>query len=54
MAEVYGLWQRLERLKARGIEEAIVLGDSRIIIQAMVGKNQCQDLRLSRLIERNI
>ena len=28
MAEAYGLWQGLKQLEARGIEEAIVLGDS--------------------------
>ena len=49
MAEAYGLWQGLKQLEVRGVEEAIVLGDSQIIIQAMVGKNQCQDLRLNRL-----
>ena len=38
MVEAYGLWQGLKQLKARVIEEAIVFGDSRLIIQAMNGK----------------
>ena len=51
MAEAYGLRQGLKQLEAMGVEEAIVLGDSRIIIQAMNGTTQCQKLRLSRLIK---
>ena len=35
-----------------GVEEAIVIGDSRLIIQAMNGKSQGINLRLSRLIKR--
>ena len=35
MAETYGLWQGLKQLKARGIEESIIFGDSHLIIQAM-------------------
>ena len=52
MVEVYDLRQGLKQLEARGIEEAIVFGDSRIIIQAMNGKKQGHNLRLTRLIER--
>ena len=52
MAEAYGLWQGLKQLEAMGIEEAIVLGDSRIIIQPVNEIIQCQKLRLTRLIER--
>ena len=51
MVEAYGLWQGLKQLEAMGVEEAIVLGDSRLIIQAMNGPTQCQNLRLSRLIK---
>ena len=32
MAEVYGLWQGIKQLKEKGVEEAIVFGDSRLII----------------------
>ena len=38
-------------MKVRGIEEAIVFGDSRIIIQAMNGKKQGHSLKLARMIE---
>ena len=51
MAEAYGLWQGLKQLEARGIEEAIMFGDSRIIIQAINGENQGHRLRLVRMIE---
>ena len=51
MVEDYGLWQGLKQLEAMGIEEAIVLGDSQIIIQDMNETSQCQNLRLTRLTE---
>ena len=51
MVEAYGLWQGLKQLEARGIEEAIVFGDSRIIIQAMNGKKKGHRLRLAIMIE---
>ena len=52
MAEAYGIWQGLKLLEAMGVDEAIMLGDSRLIIQAMNGTSQCQNLRLSRLLKR--
>ena len=52
MAEAYGLWKGLKQLENLGVEEAIVIGDSRLIIQAMNGKIQGINLRLSRLIKR--
>ena len=30
MAEAYGLWQGIKQLEKKGVEEAIVFGDSRI------------------------
>ena len=54
MVEAYGLWQGLKQLESMGVEEAIVIGDYRIIIQAMNGSKHCQNLRLSRLIKRII
>ena len=52
MAEAYVLWQRLKQLEAIGVEEAIFIGDSQIIIQTMNGSKHCQNLRLSRLVKR--
>ena len=37
MAKAYGLWQGIKQLKEKGVEEAIVFGDSRLIIQEMNG-----------------
>ena len=51
MAEAYGLWQGLKQLEAKGIYEAIVFGYSRLIIQAMNGASQCQNLRLDILVK---
>ena len=52
MAEAYGLWQGLKQLKDKGVGEAMVLGDSRIIIQAMNGESYFRNLRLVRLSNR--
>ena len=52
MVEAYGLWQGLKQLETLGVEEAIMIGDSWLIIQATIGTNQGNNLRLSRLIKR--
>ena len=52
MVEAYGIWQGLKKQETLGVEEAIVIGDSRLIIQAMFGTRQGNNLRLSRLIKR--
>ena len=52
MVAAYGLWQGLKQLKDKGVEEAIVFGDSRLIIEAMNGASQCRNLRLARLLKR--
>ena len=52
MAKAYGLWKGLKQLEDKGVDEAIVFGDSRLIIQAMNGASQCQNLRLARLLKR--
>ena len=52
MAEAYGLWQGLKQLKNKGVGEFMVLGDSRIIFQAMNGESYFRNLRLVRLINR--
>ena len=52
MAKVYGLWQGIKQLKEKGVEEAMVYGDSHLIIQVMNGASQCQSLKLDRVIKR--
>ena len=37
MAEAYELWQGIKQLEEKGVEEAIVLGDSCLIIHMMNG-----------------
>ena len=37
MAEAYGLWQGLKLVQKEGVDEVMVIGDSRLIIQAMNG-----------------
>ena len=51
MVEAYGLWQGIKQLKANGVVEATVFGDSRLIIQAMNGASQRCNLRLARIIK---
>ena len=52
MVEVYGLWQGLKQLKDKGVDEAMVFGDSRLITQEMNGETQCRNIRLDRLLKR--
>ena len=52
MAEVYGLWQGIKQLKDKGVEEAIVCGDSGLIIHALNGASQSRNMRLDRMIKR--
>jgi len=51
-AEALALYQGLKFLKDLSISEANVIGDSRIIINAMVSNSQALDLKLARLISR--
>ena len=52
MAEAYGLWQGLKQLKEKGVDEVMVFGDSRLIIQALNGGRRGKNERTSRLIKR--
>ena len=52
MVESYRLWQGIKQLKVKGIEKAIVFGDSRLLIQALNGASQSRNLRLTRMIKR--
>ena len=51
-AEALALYQGLKILKDLNISEANVIGDSQIIINAMVSKSPASDLKLARLISR--
>ena len=48
--EAYGLWQGLKQLENLGMDEAMVFGDSRIIIQAMNVPSQLNNLNLYSLL----
>ena len=52
MAEAYGLWKGLIQLMEKGVGEAIVFGDSRLIIQALNGGNRSKNDRLARMLKR--
>ena len=52
MAEAYGLWQGLVQLKEKGVGEAIVFGDSRLIMQALNEGNRSKNDRLTRMLKR--
>lgn len=51
-AEVMALFQGIKMLKTLGFTEAIVLGDSQVIINAMVSKTNLVDIWLARTISR--
>ena len=52
MAEAYGLWQGLKQLHKKGVEEVMVFGDSRLIIQALNGERKGKNEQIVRLIKR--
>ena len=52
MAEVYRLWQGLKQLQGKGVEEVLVFGDSRVIIQALNGGRRDKTGRIARMINR--
>ena len=52
MAEAYRLWQGLKQMQSVGAEEAVVIGDSRLIIQAMRGGGRGKHERMERLLNR--
>ena len=52
MAEAYGLWQGLKQVQKVGADEAVVIGDSRLIIQAVSGGRRGKNERMERLLKR--
>ena len=52
MAEDYGLWQGLKQLQKKGVDEVMVFGDSRLIIQALNGGRRGKSERIERMINR--
>ena len=52
MAEALALWQGLWIAKNQGITELIVLGDSRIIIQAIIENSLPNQMHLKHLIQK--
>ena len=52
MAEAYELWQGLKLLKKKVVEEVLVFGDSRFIIQALNGGRKGKNEQTTRLIRR--
>ena len=52
MAEAYGLLQGLKQLLKKGVEEVMVFGDSRLIIQALNRGSKDKNERTVRMIKR--
>ena len=52
MAEAYGLWQGLKQVQKVGADEVVVIGDSRLIIQAMNGGRRGKIEQMERLLKR--
>ena len=52
MAEAYGLWQGLKQVQKVGADEAVVIKDSRLIIQAVSGGRRSKNERMERLLKR--
>ena len=58
MAEAYGLWQWLKQLQKKGVEDFMVFGDSRLVIQTLNGggrgKNECIAILINRIRSKAI
>ena len=52
MAEAYGLWQGLKQVHQIGAEDVAVIGDSRLLIQAIRGGRRGKSERMERLLQR--
>ena len=52
MAEAYGLWQGLKQVQNLGEDEVVVIGDSRLIIQALIRGRRGKNERLEGLLKR--
>ena len=52
MVEAYGLWKGLKQLQKKGVDEVMVFGDSRLIIQALNGGRRGKNERIERMTNR--
>ena len=52
MVEAYGLWQGLKQVHQIGATDVVVIGDSRLLIQAMRGGRRAKSERMERLLQR--
>jgi ribonuclease HI len=52
MAEAHALWKGLVQMKSQGITKAMVFGDSRLLIQAMITTPKSSNLKLTNLVKR--
>ena len=52
IAEAYGLWQGLKQVQKLGVEEVVIIGDSRLIIQALIRGRRGKNERLEGLLKR--
>ena len=52
IAEAYGLWQGLKQVQNLGVEEVVIIGDSRLIIHALIKGRKGNNERLEGLLKR--
>ena len=52
MVEAYGLWQGLKQVQKLGVEEVVIIGDSRLIIHALIKGRKGNNERLEGLLKR--
>ena len=52
MAEAMALWQGLHLVKAQGINNIVLIGDSRLVIQALNTSSPLEDLKIRQLIKK--
>ena len=46
------LWQGLHQAKKQGIQELVIIGDSRLIVRAIIRQTQTQSAKLNNLLNK--
>jgi ribonuclease HI len=52
IAEAMALWQGLHQAKKQGIQELVIVGDSRLVVRAIICRTQTQSAKLNNLLNK--
>jgi ribonuclease HI len=51
-AEALALWQGLNQAISKNVQDLVIIGDSRIIIQALILRNTVKQAKLQHILEK--